>query len=256
MLNRFTSVWMWMCAYACPCALPACNYVYYAKHVGTPLSCRWTGLGLAVSAVLVYSQPCFCSLFWNHCAWEFVCTRLFFFSLNWLASHHWCPLPVFLMHVLSLCCESLIRGSRGALGAGGNSWSRGSGGLSAQGSRCCSLFHCSPYGPAVLGPRGPVSATPPRPGLCHQAPLASCLTPALGPTSTFHTWTPPPLKFFFFFNRHLLSFTPKNVGFWYYYEFISLTISSDLLKPVFMSLSMDKSSYNIKLFLTAYPNYA
>lgn len=131
------------------------------------------GVGSVFSAVLVYSQPCFCSLFWNHCVWDFVCTCLlfFFFSLNWLASHHWCPLPVFLMHVLSLCCESLIRGSRGALGAGGNSWSRGSGGLSAQGSRCCSLFHCSPYGPAVLGPRGPVSATPPRPGLCHQAPL-------------------------------------------------------------------------------------
>lgn len=178
-----------------------------------------------------------------------------FFSLNWLASHYWCPLPVFLMHVLSLCCESLIRGSRRALGAGGNSWSRGSGGLSAQGSRCCSLFHCSPYGPAVLGPQGPVSTTPPRPGLCHQAPLASCLTPALGPTSSFHTWTLPPLKLFFY--RHLLSFTPKNVGFWYYYEFISLTFSSDLLKPVWpMSLNKDKSSYNFKLFLTAYPNYA
>lgn len=116
-------------------------------------------------------------------------------------------------HVLSLCCESLIRGSRGALGAGGNSWSRGSGGLSAQGSRCCSLFHCSPYGPAVLGPWGPVSAAPPRPGPCHQTPLVSCLTPALGPTSTFLPYvdtTPTKVVLFWgFFVRHLLC----NVGF-------------------------------------------
>lgn len=34
--------------------------------------------GLAVPAVLVYSQPCFCFLFWKHCVLEFVCTCLFF----------------------------------------------------------------------------------------------------------------------------------------------------------------------------------
>ncbi len=45
----------------------------------------------------------------------------------------------------------------------------------------CWLSDIEPYGPAVLGPRGPVSAAPLRPGPCHQAPLASCLTPAPGP---------------------------------------------------------------------------
>lgn len=55
--------------------------------------------------------------------------------------------------------------------------------MSARGSRCSSPFHCSPYGPAVPGPWGPVSAAPPSPGPCHQAPLASCLTHAPGPPS-------------------------------------------------------------------------
>lgn len=44
---------MWMCTCAGTCALTACNYVYYAKHVGTPLSCRCTGLGLAVSTAFL-----------------------------------------------------------------------------------------------------------------------------------------------------------------------------------------------------------
>ncbi|KAJ4941566.1 hypothetical protein JOQ06_011445, partial [Pogonophryne albipinna] len=68
--------------------------------------------------------------------------------------------------------------------APGEQLKRGSGGLSAPGPRCSSPFHCSPYGPAALGPWGPVSATPPRPGPCHQAPFASCLTLAAGPAVT------------------------------------------------------------------------
>lgn len=84
------------------------------------------------------------------------------------------------LYVLSLLCASNPQ----VPGAPGEQLKRGSGGLSALGSRCSSPFHCSPYGPAALGPQGPVSAAPPRPGPCHQAPLPSCLTPAPGLTIT------------------------------------------------------------------------
>lgn len=83
--------------------------------------------------------------------------------------------------ICCLCCVPLIPKSPRLQG---NSWSRGSSGLSARGSRCSSPFHCSPYGPAAPGPWGPVSAAPPRPAPCHQAPLASCLTPAPEPAVT------------------------------------------------------------------------
>lgn len=83
--------------------------------------------------------------------------------------------------ICCLCCVPLIPKSPRLQG---NSWSRGSSGLSARGSRCSSPFHCSPYGPAAPGPLGPVSAAPPRPAPCHQAPLASCLTPAPEPAVT------------------------------------------------------------------------
>lgn len=92
-----------------------------------------------------------------------------------------CVFVCVLSCVCCLCCVPLIPRSPGLQG---NSWSRGSGGLSAWGSRCSSPFHCSPYGPAAQGPRGPVSAAPPRPAPCHQAPLASCFTPAPGPAFT------------------------------------------------------------------------
>lgn len=96
---------------------------------------------------------------------------------EWMHSFHWCPLCMCVLSCMHcLCCVYLIPRSRGLQG---NSWSRGSSGLSAWGSRCSSPFHCSPYGPAAQGPRGPVSAAPPRPAPCHQAPLASCLTPAI-----------------------------------------------------------------------------
>lgn len=79
------------------------------------------------------------------------------------------------LYVLSLLCASNPQ----VPGAPGEQLKQGSGGLSAQGSRCSSLFHCSPYGPAVPGLWGPVSAAPPRPVPCHQAPLPSCLTSAI-----------------------------------------------------------------------------
>ncbi|KAK2837096.1 hypothetical protein Q5P01_014308 [Channa striata] len=69
-------------------------------------------------------------------------------------------------------------------GAPGEQLKRGSGGLSARGSRGSSPFHCFPYGPAALGPQGPVSGAPPRPRPCHQASFTSRLTPASRPAVT------------------------------------------------------------------------
>lgn len=125
--------------------------------------------------------------------------------------------------------------------------------MSAQGSRCCSLFHCSPYGPAVLGPRGPVSAAPPRPGPCHQAPMPPVSPLHWGPAqASIHGHHPHSPVFI----HHLLSFLPENDAcnitmnfFNYFFNYIHLSHQIYLNQSSFnkMLLHKDEPSYNIGL---------